>query len=147
VREFPPRSGPRPLSIALGSWIRWLRIPVRFAALFPLAIVLVTALVTAVSDPEPLPAVVGGVLVFAGVYVSGAVFGLNPLGEAGEMRTVEFLSPTSPRTLVLGHVLAGLLIGTPVAVPTLVGSTTSHGVTGFSQRAPSIVARTADARS
>mgnify|MGYP006875061391 CR=1 FL=1 len=33
------------------------------------------------------------------------------------------------------------------AVPTLVGSTTSHGVTGFSRRAPSSVARTADARS
>jgi len=38
-----------------------------------------------------LPLVVGGVLIFAGVYVSGAVFGLNPLGEAADMRIVEFL--------------------------------------------------------
>jgi membrane protease YdiL (CAAX protease family) len=112
---FPPR-GPRPLAVALGLWVRWLRIPVRFSALFPLVVVLVTALFTAVDDPASLPLVVGGILVLAGVYVSGAVFGLNPLGEAGEMRTVEFLSPTTPRTLVLGHVLAGLLVGTPVAV-------------------------------
>ncbi|WP_380676533.1 type II CAAX prenyl endopeptidase Rce1 family protein [Salinigranum sp. GCM10025319] len=115
VRTFPPR-GPRPLAIALGLWVRWLRIPVRFSGLFPLVIVLATALFTTVGDPASLPLVVGGVLVFAGVYVSGAVFGLNPLGEAGEMRTVEFLSPTTSRTLVLGHVLAGLLVGTPVAV-------------------------------
>jgi len=116
VRAFPPWMGPRPLAVARGLWVRWLRIPVRFSALFPLVIVLVTALFTTVSNPASLPTVIGGVLVFAGVYVSGAVFGLNPLGEAGEMRTVEFLSPTAPRTLVLGHVLAGLLIGTPVAV-------------------------------
>lgn len=116
VRAFPPRFGPRSLAIALGLWTRWLRIPVRFSALFPLVIVLVTALFTAVGDPASLPTVVGGVLVFAGVYVSGAVFGLNPLGEAGEMRTAEFLSTTTPRTLVLGHVFAGLLVGTPVAV-------------------------------
>jgi membrane protease YdiL (CAAX protease family) len=59
--------------------------------------------------------VVGGVLVFAGAYASGGIFGLNPLGEAGEMRTVEFLSTTT-RTLVLGHGLAGVLVGTPVSV-------------------------------
>jgi membrane protease YdiL (CAAX protease family) len=116
VQAFPPRFGPRPLAVALGLWIRWLRIPVRFSALFPLVIVLVAALYAAVGGPASLPLVVGGVLVFAGVYVSGAVFGLNPLGEAADMHTVEFLSPTTPRTLVLGHVLAGLLVGTPVAV-------------------------------
>lgn len=116
VQAFPPRLGPRPLAVALGLWIRWLRIPVRFSALFPLVIVLVAALFAAVGDPSSLPLVVGGVLIFAGVYVSGAVFGLNPLGEAADMRTVEFLSPTTPRTLVLGHVLAGLLVGSPVAV-------------------------------
>lgn len=115
-RTFPPRTGSRSLSVALGLWVRWLRIPVRFSVLFPLVIVLVTALFTAVGDPGSLPLVVGGVLVFAGVYVSGAVFGLNPLGEAGEVRTVEFISATTPRTLVLGHVLAGLLAGVPIAV-------------------------------
>ncbi|MUV56563.1 CPBP family intramembrane glutamic endopeptidase [Halogeometricum sp. CBA1124] len=115
-QAFPPRTRPRPLSIALGLWIRWLRIPVRFSVLFPLVIVLATALFGAVNDPEQVPLVVGGVLVFAGVYVSGAAFGLNPLGEAGEMRTVEFLSSTTSRTLVLGHLLAGLIVGTPIAV-------------------------------
>jgi len=129
VRAFPLRTGPRPLVVALGLWARWLRIPVRFSALFPLVIVLVTGLFTAVGDPGSLPLVVGGALVFAGVYVSGAVFGLNPLGEAGAMRTVEFLSPTTPRTLVLGHVLAGLLVGTPVAV---VGAAILAAVVGLS---------------
>ena len=115
-RSFPPRTGPRPLSVAFGLWIRWLRIPVRFSQLSPLAIVLAMSVVGVISTPEQLPLVIGGVLVFAGAYVSGGIFGLNPLGEAGEMRTVEFLSSTSSRTLVLGHVLAGLLVGTPVAL-------------------------------
>ena len=113
---FPPRHGPKSLSVALGLWARWLRIPVRFSALFPLVIVLVTAVFSALNDPEQVPLVVGGALVFAGVYVSGAVFGLNPLGAAGEMRPMEFISATSPRTFVLGHVLAGLIGGTPIAV-------------------------------
>lgn len=113
---FPPRVGPRPLSLALGLWVRWLRIPVRFSPLFPLVIVLATALFGTVDDPDSIPLVAGGVLVFAGVYLSGAVFGLNPLGEAGAMRAVESLSATAPRTLVLGHVLAGLLAGTPTAI-------------------------------
>jgi membrane protease YdiL (CAAX protease family) len=115
-QAFPPRTGPRPLSVALGLWTRWLRIPVRFSPLFPLVIVLVMAVVGVINTPEQVPLVIGGVLVFTGAYVSGGIFGLNPLGEAGEMRTVEFLSSTSSRTLVLGHVLAGLLVGTPVSV-------------------------------
>lgn len=129
-RTFPPRAGPRSLSVALGLWTRWLRIPVRFAALFPLVIVLASTLFGAVADPGSLPQVVGGVLLFSGVYVSGAIFGLNPLGEAGEMRAVEFLSPTSPETLVLGHVLAGLLVGTPLAVAGVVVLGVTSGVTG-----------------
>jgi membrane protease YdiL (CAAX protease family) len=88
------------------------------------------ALVVALDPPIcPSALVVGGVLVFAGVYVSGAAFGLNPLGEAGDMRTVEFLSSTTPRTLVLGHALAGLLVGTPVAV---VGVAILAAATGLS---------------
>ncbi|RLM84255.1 CPBP family intramembrane metalloprotease [Halobellus sp. Atlit-38R] len=115
-RMFPPRTGPKPLSIALGLWTRWLRIPVRFSPLFPLVIVLVMAVVGVLNTPEQLPLVIGGVLVFVGAYVSGGIFGLNPFGEAGEMRTVEFLSSTSSRTLVLGHLFAGLLVGTPVSL-------------------------------
>ncbi|SIR87484.1 hypothetical protein SAMN05421858_4247 [Haladaptatus litoreus] len=115
-RSFPPRTQSRTLSVALGLWIRWMRIPTRFSPLFPLVIVIVTALFGAVSDPESLPVVVGGVLVFAGVYISGAIFGLNPMGEAGEMRTLEYLSATRLRTLLLGHLTAGLLAGIPIAV-------------------------------
>ncbi|MFC5369052.1 CPBP family intramembrane glutamic endopeptidase [Salinirubrum litoreum] len=113
---FPPRVGPRPLSLALGLWVRWLRIPVRFTSLFPLVIVAAVALFGTITDPETLPLVVGGLLVFVGAYVSGGVFGLNPLGEAGEMRVVETLSATGPATLVASHVVAGLLVGTPLAV-------------------------------
>ena len=127
-RAFPPRTGPRPLSVALGLWTRWLRIPVRFSPLFPLVIVLVMAVFGVINTPEQLPLVIGGVLVFTGAYVSGGIFGLNPLGEAGEMRTVEFLSSTSSRTLVLGHVLAGLLVGTPVSVLGAVILAASMGV-------------------
>lgn len=115
-RTFPPRIGPRPLTIALGLWKRWVRIPVRFSGLFPLVIVLATAVFGVAGDPEQVPLVVGGMLAFAGVYVSGAVFGLNPLGEADEMRGVEYLAATDARTLVRGHVLAGLIVGMPLAV-------------------------------
>lgn len=128
-QAFPPRAGPRPLSVALGVWTRWLRIPVRFSPLFPLVIVLVMAVVGVINTSEQLPLVIGGVLVFTGTYVSGGIFGLNPLGEAGEMRTVEFLSSTSARTLVLGHVLAGLLVGTPVS---LLGAVILAVATGLS---------------
>lgn len=113
---FPPRIGPRPVALALGLWSRWLRIPVRFTVLFPLVIVLVTLLVGTIEDPESLPLVIGGVLVFSAVYVAGAIFGLNPLGEAAEMRPVEMLSATSARTFVFGHAVAGLLVGAPLAV-------------------------------
>jgi membrane protease YdiL (CAAX protease family) len=106
---------PRSLALALGLWVRWLRVPIRFSTLFALVVVVAVALFGAVADPGTLPLVVGGVLVFAGTYVSGGLFGLNPLGEAGEMRVIETLSATPPRTLVLGHVLAGLLVGTPLA--------------------------------
>ena len=115
-RPFPPRVDPRPLALALGLWTRWIRLPVRFSPLFPLVIVLATAVFGVLGDPEQVPLVVGGGLAFAGVYASGAVFGLNPLGEADEMRAVEYLAATDARTLVRGHVLAGLLVGTPIAV-------------------------------
>ncbi|KAB1194348.1 hypothetical protein GJR96_13230 [Haloferax sp. MBLA0076] len=115
-RPFPSRYGPRPVVIALGLWTRWVRIPVRFSTLFPLTIILAMAVIGSIGDPESLPLALGAALVFAAVYVSGGVFGLNPLGEAGEMRTVESLSATRPRTLVFGHAIAGLFVGTPLAV-------------------------------
>ncbi|MFC6865141.1 type II CAAX prenyl endopeptidase Rce1 family protein [Halomicroarcula sp. GCM10025817] len=127
-RPFPPRLGPRPLGVALGLWTRWIRLPVRFSPLFPLVIVLATAVFGVLGEPEQVPLVVGGVLAFAGVYVSGATFGLNPLGEANEMRAIEYLSATDARTLVRGHVLAGLLVGTPIAV---VGAVVAAGTLGL----------------
>jgi membrane protease YdiL (CAAX protease family)/Na+-transporting methylmalonyl-CoA/oxaloacetate decarboxylase gamma subunit len=126
---FPPQTGPRSLSVALGLWRRWVRLPVRFSPLFPLVIIFVVSLFGVVNTPGQLPLVVGGALVFAGVYAGGAVFGLNPLGEAGEMRTLEYLSPTPARTLVAGHVLAGLLLGAPL---TLVGTGLLAASTGLS---------------
>jgi ABC-2 type transport system permease protein len=136
-RLFPPTAKPRPLALAFGLWVRWFRIPVRFSALFPVVIIVASALFGAVNDPTSLPLVVGFVLIFVGVYMSGAIFGLNPLGEAGGMRVVEFLSPTAPRTLVLGHMFAGLFVGLPL---TVVGATLLAVATGMPMSTTAVVA-------
>ncbi|WP_254832756.1 type II CAAX endopeptidase family protein [Haloglomus salinum] len=115
-RSFPRRTTPPALGIALGLWTRWVRVPTRFSTLFPLVIMAVTAVFGVATAPELVPLAAGGVLAFAGIYVAGAVFGLNPLGEAGEMRVLEALVARPPRTFVRGHALAGLLLGTPLAV-------------------------------
>ena len=111
--RYPPMASTPTLGVALGLWTRWLRIPARFTSLFPLVVMFATAVLGVVDDPNLLPLAGGAVLVFGGVYVSGAMFGLNPLGDAGDMRTVEALAARPSRVVVRGHVVAGLLVGLP----------------------------------
>jgi hypothetical protein len=51
--------------------------------------------------------------VLAGVYLSGATFGLNPLGDDRPQFPLVLLTETAPWTFLRGRVLAGLAVGLP----------------------------------
>lgn len=57
----------------------------------------------------------GGLLIF-GLWVAGAGFCLNPLGEEGAMLSQLILSSTSSRTIIRARVVAGTLIATPLVI-------------------------------
>jgi hypothetical protein len=51
-----------------------------------------------------------------GVYLAGATFGLNPLGDDRPQLPLVLLTETPPRTFLRGRVLAGLAVGLPFVV-------------------------------
>jgi len=114
--RFPPLKRIPSLGIASILWIRWLRVPVRFSPLVFVVVAGIFGLFGAVDDPTSLPWVGGFLGVLAGIYASGAIFGLNPIGDAGDMGIVETLSAMPVRDRVLGHVFAGLWFGVPLTV-------------------------------
>ncbi|MYL68664.1 hypothetical protein [Halorubrum distributum] len=61
------------------------------------------------------PLITGGGVVLA-TYLSGATFGLNPLGDERPQLPFLLLTETSSAALVRGRLLAGVVIGVPVAV-------------------------------
>jgi membrane protease YdiL (CAAX protease family) len=61
----------------------------------------------------------GGCLVLVGLWLAGAVFCLNPLGNEGAMIGPLVRSPTPAATLLRARLLAGSLLGVP---PVLVGA-------------------------
>jgi len=68
------------------------------------------------SSGDALGPLVAGTGVGIGVYLAGAAFGLNPLGEDRPQLPFLLLSAAEPRTLVRGRVCAGVAVGTTVAV-------------------------------
>jgi ABC-2 type transport system permease protein len=90
---------------------------------------------TTVASSDALGPLVAAAGVGFGVYLAGATFGLNPLGDDRPQLPVLLLTATDTRTLVRGRSLAGLAVGVPVvvAVPLtsiLVGTRPVHAV-GF----------------
>lgn len=65
----------------------------------------------------------GGAGVVVGVYLAGATFGLNPLGDDRPVLPLVLLTETEPRTFLRGRLAAGLAVGVPVAVLAPLGST------------------------
>lgn len=58
---------------------------------------------------------VAGAGVVLGVYLSGATFGLNPLGDDRPQLPLILLTETDPRTFLQGRIVAGLTVGLPLA--------------------------------
>jgi ABC-2 type transport system permease protein len=103
--------------VAWGLLVRGVRNPAEFGHLVmvlffagPLATTLVR------SSGDALGVLVAATGVGLGTYLSGATFGLNPLGDDRTQAPLLLLTPTAPRAFVRGRVLAGLAVGLPVAV-------------------------------
>lgn len=60
--------------------------------------------------------VLAGAGVVVGVLLSGATFGLNPLGDDRPQFPLLLLTETSPEAFLRGRTLAGLAVGLPVTV-------------------------------
>lgn len=76
------------------------------AGLFPIAL----------ESPAPVPAAVGVGLVLLGGWLAGGIFCLNPLGTEGAMLSQLVLAETPAETFVHGRLVAGLLVGLPMAL-------------------------------
>src|SRR6056297_3307542 len=68
------------------------------------------------SSGERFPVLVAGTGVLFGVYLSGATFGLNPLGDDRPQFPLVLLTETTSRTFLRGRVLAGLSVGLPFSI-------------------------------
>jgi hypothetical protein len=74
------------------------------------------------STGDGLLASIAGLGVVLGVYVSGASFNLNPLGDDRDQLPLILLTDTDTTTHLRGRIGAGLSIGLPLAVLTSVGA-------------------------
>jgi hypothetical protein len=77
------------------------------------------------STGDGLLASIAGLGVVLGVYVSGATFNLNPLGDDRDQLPLILLTDTDTTTHLRGRVGAGLSIGLPLAVLTSLGALAS----------------------
>lgn len=68
------------------------------------------------SSGDGLLASIAGLAVVLGVYISGAAFNLNPLGDDRDHLPLVLLTDTDTATHLRGRVGAGLSIGLPLAV-------------------------------
>lgn len=102
-------------SVVRVAWTRTRRAPIKLVyALYPLFFLIsdVQTIVQTGTVPGHLPWVLG-------LYVAWGValaFALNPLGDDGPALEATLTAPVSGRQYVVGHVLAGALVGAPVAV-------------------------------
>lgn len=111
---------PQPIAgVVAVDWTRARRAPISLSyVLYPL-FVLMTPLLETVqtgSVAGSFPVLVA----FCGAWITGALFTLNVVGNEGAVLPATVLSPTPARALVGGHVAAGVLLGLPVTVVTVV---------------------------
>ena len=92
----------------------------RFVHLVAPLLLFLIVLLPSVVAPSSLPVLGPPVLFLAGAYLSGAAFGLNQLGEEGEVLHVLVTSLTPGRCFVRARVLAGLFVGLPLVLGSLV---------------------------
>ncbi|WP_435344549.1 hypothetical protein [Haloarchaeobius sp. HRN-SO-5] len=102
-------------SVVRVAWTRTRRAPIKLLyAVYPVFLLLsdVRTVVETGSIPAHLPWVLG-------LYVAwGAAlaFALNPLGDDGPALPVTLTAPVTGRQYVVGHVLAGALVGVPLSL-------------------------------
>ena len=105
---------PQPLvGVAMVDWKRTWRAPVSIAyVIYPHVILFVPIIETVetgtVGRLFPL------LVVVCGIWLTGALFTLNSLGNEGAVLPSTLLTPTPGRAVVGGHIVAGALIGLPV---------------------------------
>ncbi|SFS77103.1 hypothetical protein [Halostagnicola kamekurae] len=106
----------RPIyGVARVDWIRARRNPITLSfVLYPLMLLVmpITSTVRTGSVGGILPLLVG----LSGAWITGSLFTLNVLGNEGASLPVTALGVSSGKTLVAGHVVAGVLVGVPVTV-------------------------------
>ena len=68
------------------------------------------------TSGDGLLVLAAGAGVVLGAYLSGAAFGLNPLGDDRPHLPVVLLTRTAPRTFLSGRIVAGVALGLPLAV-------------------------------
>lgn len=114
----------RPIAgIVFRDWQRTRRAPITLSfAIYPI-IVLLNPIMTAIqtgSISRSFPTLV----VLSGAWITGALFSLNVLGNEGAVLPASLLTNNSGRRLVVGHSVAGALIGVPLTV----GATVALGI-------------------
>lgn len=114
---------PRPFSwtkrgrIAWGFLVRAVRRPQQLVHLFLIVFFIGPVGTTLLgSSGDGRLAVLAGMSVGLGAYLSGAAFSLNPLGDDRDQFPVVLLTTTDPATYLHGRVGAGLALGLPLAV-------------------------------
>jgi hypothetical protein len=129
-------SPPRPFAwttpghVAWGILVRAVRKPQEFVHLVTILFFVGPFAGTVVQsglDSDVVPLLVAGGCVVLGAYLSGATFGLNPLGDDRPQFPLLLLTETSPEAYIRGRVVAGLAVGLPVGV---VGPLLSIGLGG-----------------
>ncbi|MFC7046687.1 hypothetical protein ACFQH6_15880 [Halobacteriaceae archaeon GCM10025711] len=100
--------------VAWVQWVRGLREPTRFTHLTYLLFVMLPGVTTLLTDPGAVLTFGPPFVVVLGVFLAGASFGLNPLGDEGRVLPVLVTSGTTGRAFVRGRMLAGLVVGVPV---------------------------------
>lgn len=114
---------PRPFAwwktgrIAWATLVRTARHPQNLAHLV-MAVFFLSPIGSAIvrSPGATLGPLVAGTGVGIGVYLSGATFGLNPLGDDRPQLPMLLLTSTPPKAFVRGRVLAGLAVGLPIGI-------------------------------
>jgi len=114
-----PLSGTKTLRITWRVLLRGRRNLMKFTHLIAPLLLLFSVLLTSASEASLFFAFGPPVSFLAGAYLSGAAFGLNPLGEEGEVLHVLVTSPTQGRCFVRAHILAGLILSFPLVLASL----------------------------
>ncbi|WP_267640853.1 CPBP family intramembrane glutamic endopeptidase [Haloarchaeobius amylolyticus] len=102
--------------VATRLWWRAVRAPHRHGFVFYYLFALGTLVVPAVVYPSLALALVGASFVLLGVWLAGALFCLNPLGEEEEMLAQHLLATLPTAVVLRARLLLGVVVGVPLVL-------------------------------